>query len=86
MKKLNKKKMIKRKKMQNIFDITWRILGWCILILFVLSMVLISKGITNNTLSAIVIVSLITYAVVSLIIFLPRMIKEFWEKVRKRRK
>lgn len=71
-----------KKKISKKFDIIWKIIGWIILILFIYNLIRINQGLINNTLSIIIIISLLVYAIISAIIFLPSTLKKFFKKLK----
>ncbi len=76
------KKIIYRK-----LDIIWRIIGAIILILFVFILIIgIGFGIINNTLTLITFSSIVLYAIISVIIFLPPILIKLFKKLRKKAK
>lgn len=66
-------------------DVIWKIIGALILILFIFDLIIIAKGIINNTLSLMVVISLLLYSIISVVVFyLPSFFKKLNQKLKKR--
>jgi len=74
------------KKTYKKLDIIWRIIGIFIFLLFIGDLIIISLGVINDTFNLAVIISLLAYAIISVIVFLPPVLIKLFKKLRKKGK
>ena len=72
-----------KKKIYRILDIMWRIIGGLILILLIYCLIKIDQGAVIDKLFLIIIILLLSYAIISIIVFLPPMLIKFFKRLKK---
>ncbi len=74
----------KKKNMYKTLDVVWRMIGAFIIMFFIYT--LIKYKTISGTFSLIILLLIIVYAIISVIIFLPKIMKRFLNKLKNRKK